>query len=271
MAGDGAADDLPTAVADDDEDIEQAEGRGGDRGEVHGGEAVAVVAQEGGPGLASGSGRSREVAQEARHGPLGDCEAEAKQLAVDAWRAPGGLRRHSTDEVENLTRQGRAPGGPAPAGEPGPVGSEAGAVPADDGTGLDNGERACPAGPRAAQDDPESAVGGPNAWSPLCSEGGQLLAQGEVLEKKITARAHGRSDGRREGYQQAKHEAAENRGAASNRQWFCVGRGCGEAHCKALVGVVGPAGSTRPPPPRGLHERGRLTRTRAPRTRRRRR
>ena len=98
-----------------------------------------------------------------------------------------------------------------------------------DGAGLDDGERACPVGPSAAQDDPEDTVGGPNARSPLRNEGGQLLAQGEVLEKKVTARAHGRSDGGREGYQQAKHEAAENRGAASNRQWFCGGPGCGEA------------------------------------------
>lgn len=78
--------------------------------------------------------------------------------------------------------------------------------------------------PRAAQDDPEDPVGGPNARSPLRHEGGQLLAQGEILEKKVTARAHGRSDGRREGYQQAKHEAAENRGAASIRQRFCADR-----------------------------------------------
>ncbi len=38
----------------------------------------------------------------------------------------------------------------------------------------------------AAQDDPEGALGGPNARSPLRNEGGQLLAQGEILEK-VTA------------------------------------------------------------------------------------
>lgn len=63
----------------------------------------------------------------------------ATQLAVDAWRAPGGLRRHATDEAEHVEWQGRVPRAAAVAGDPGPVRPEACAVPADDGPGVDDG------------------------------------------------------------------------------------------------------------------------------------
>jgi Fe2+ transport system protein FeoA len=57
-------------------------------------------------------------------------------------------------------------------------------VPADDGLRLNDGESACPAGPQAAQDDPEGSVGGTDDGPPPRGERGELPAENEVLEKQ---------------------------------------------------------------------------------------
>ncbi len=50
------------------------------------------------------------------------------------------------------------------------------------------GESAGPAGPEAAQDDPEGSVGEMDDWTPARGEGGELLVQGEVLEKEVATK-----------------------------------------------------------------------------------
>src|SRR6266567_309284 len=76
--------------------------------EVHGGDAVSVVPEEGRPGLA-GSRRARQGAQAARDASLGDIEAKAQQLSVDTGRAPGVLRGHPPDEGANSRGRGGRP------------------------------------------------------------------------------------------------------------------------------------------------------------------
>ena len=73
--------------------------------------------------------------------------------------------------------------GPVPPALPGPDEPGAGALPADDGLGLDDGDDLCPAVPEAGEQDPEDSVGRSQAGTrrgPL--EDGQLMAQREVLE-----------------------------------------------------------------------------------------
>lgn len=84
---DGAADHRAAAVADDEKNMEGAERRGGHREEVHHSDAVSVVPEECRPGLAR-SRRSRQSAQVAGDTALGDLEAQAQQLSVDAGGAP---------------------------------------------------------------------------------------------------------------------------------------------------------------------------------------
>ena len=228
---DGAADDVAPAVADDEEHLEDAERRRGHGEEVHGGDAIPVVPEEGRPGLA-GSRGARQGAQVARDAALGDVEAEAQQFPVDAGRAPGILRGHPPDESADLAREGRAAGARAASGQPVPVDAEAGAVPAHDRVWPDDGEALGPAAPEAAQQDPEDPIGGPDVGVSSGGQGDELLAEGQVLDHEVASRAHGRAERRQEGHEEAKHRAGENPGPWPNRQWFQHGRDSGEGQAK---------------------------------------
>src|SRR5262249_4453975 len=86
------------------------------------------------------------------------------------------------DECAHLRRDSWAAGSVPPA-LPGPEQPEAGAVPANDGLGWDDGNGLRPAVPQAREQDPEEAVARSQAWARRGTpEDGQLVAQGEVLE-----------------------------------------------------------------------------------------
>jgi hypothetical protein len=128
--------DPSSAMFDHEPDIEEPEGHRRDNEEVHGGDGVAVIAQEGHPALDSVVLR-RASWHERRHRALGDVKAKHPQLAVDAWGTPGRvLGRQSPDQRANLG-SGARPTLAASAGVPVPVEAEAGAVPADDRLRLD--------------------------------------------------------------------------------------------------------------------------------------
>jgi len=99
------------------------------------------------------------------------------------FRAPQGMGLgHPLDECAHLRRDSWAAGSGPPA-LPGPEQPEAGAVPANDGLGLDDGNGLRPAVPQARKPDPEEAVARSQAWARRGPpEDGQLVAQGEVLE-----------------------------------------------------------------------------------------
>jgi hypothetical protein len=66
---------------------------------------------------------------------------------------------------------------------PGPEDLEAGPLPSDHGSGLDDGDGIRPAGPQAGQQDPAQPVGPPQPWAPRGPlEDGQLVPQREVFE-----------------------------------------------------------------------------------------
>jgi hypothetical protein len=102
---------------------------------------------------------------------------------VNPWRAPQGVGLgHPADEGSDLGGDGGA-AGPMPSALPGPEEPETGAVPLDDGRGLDDEDGRRPASPEAGKQDPEHAVGGPHPWPRRGAlEDGQLMPQREVLE-----------------------------------------------------------------------------------------
>jgi hypothetical protein len=79
-----------------------------------------------------------------------------------------------------------------------------------------------------AQQDPEDPVRGPDVGVPPPGQGGELLAEGQVLDNKMASRTHGREERRQEGYEEADHRAGENPGPGRNRQRFQRGRSFGE-------------------------------------------
>ena len=149
--------DAPTVVPDDDEDIENAEQRGWNGEEVHGGHLRHVVLQEGLPVL---RGRLRMAQHVLGDGRLGHGDAELQQFAVNPGRAPEDIvLAHRADEVPRFLRDGW-PTGPSVPNLPRPVPAESAAVPVDDGVRLEDRHRRSPSGPKAGKDDPESAVVG---------------------------------------------------------------------------------------------------------------
>ena len=139
-----------------------------------------MVVEKGAPGLRWRRPTADQVLGDRR---LRDLEAQLLELPVNPRRAPQGVGRgHPSDERADLRGDGRA-AGPVPAALPGPEELEAGPLPPDHGRGLDDGDGIRPAAPQAGQQDPEQAVGGPQAWTRRGAlEDGQLVPQREVLE-----------------------------------------------------------------------------------------
>jgi len=183
--------DLAPPVIDREEAVEQAEGDGGHGEEVQCRDRLAMVSQEREPVLGGVASPRQPARQIAGHGAFGDVEAQLEQFAVDSGSAPGGvLARHPPDDLEHVAIDSA----PAATRAQAPVEPEAGAMPADDGLGLDHDQRIGPARPKAPQSQPEQAVevvqAGP--WM-FALEHGDLLAQGKNLQTKIMACAKERA------------------------------------------------------------------------------
>jgi hypothetical protein len=71
-------------------------------------------------------------------------------------------------------------------------------MPAHDGVRPGDGEGFGPAAPRTAQQSPEDPIDGPDVAVPPPGQGGELLAEGQVLEDEISARALRREERRQE-------------------------------------------------------------------------
>ena len=100
-------------------------------------------------------------------------------------------------------------------------------MPAHDRVGPDDGESLGPTVPTPTQQDPEDPIRGPDVGVPPPGQGGEPLAEGQVLEDEISSRAHGREERRQDGCEEAEHRAGENPGPGEIRQWFQGGRSSG--------------------------------------------
>src|SRR5882724_6535327 len=103
----------------DHEHVEHAKGSGRHDEEVDGDEVGEVVLEERAPSL---RWRFRAMRHDPGDASLRDVESELEQFAVDAWRAPEGIReRHGAHEIRNLRANQRSTWSPA-VGLPGPEG-----------------------------------------------------------------------------------------------------------------------------------------------------
>lgn len=150
--------DLATGVVDDEQDVEDAEGDGRDGEEIHGGDDIPMVPEEGPPVL-PGSRWCRPLWHVTGNCALGDLDPELEQLSVDSGCTPGWiLPAQATDEITNIaadpwtSRLLRL-------GLPPPVPAESRPMPSNHGRRLHDGHGACPLGPRLTKPNPEHAIG----------------------------------------------------------------------------------------------------------------
>ena len=184
MGGDVAMEDTAATVANREPDVQHTECHCRYGEEVHRGDRIPMVAQEHEPAMDDVGGR-RPTRQVARDGALGDLAPEHAELAVDARRSACRiLLRHPSDQVSDTPVCQWPPGSSTTAGQPSPVATKPGTVPADDRLWFHEHQDLGPPRPEPAQCDPEPAVGDGDAWAAATAgEGGQLLTQGEVLER----------------------------------------------------------------------------------------
>jgi hypothetical protein len=117
--------------------------------------------------------------------------------------------RQATDQNPNLLGDlGSAAAWP---GSPTPIETEAGAVPADHGLGLDDDQDVGPAGPKVAEGGPEASVQGVQYGPrPLAFEHGDLLTEGEDFEGGIAPTAKEDRDASNEREDGFEHELTCN-------------------------------------------------------------
>src|SRR6202048_1329977 len=118
-------DEVSAVGSDNDEGIEQVETDSWNNEQVHGGNVLRVVTQEGSPSLAGRRPSFDHVPGDAR---LRDLKPEREQFAVDAWRAPKRIfDAHPPDQCAQLRVDLRSPSQWARL--PTPVAAKAGPVP----------------------------------------------------------------------------------------------------------------------------------------------
>ena len=176
-------DDPPGADLHDDEDVGDGEEGGVLGEEVTGPNRLAVVADEGAPGLvpARGVATGNHVATNRAGGVLNP-ELGGKLLG-DLVLAPFGMvTRDASDEVDALAGDARsadlARARPAP-----PQQLETLAMPCDDRVRLDDDQGTIPVRPKPSEESPEESIPDSKPRALLRSlVDGELLAQGRVLQ-----------------------------------------------------------------------------------------
>jgi hypothetical protein len=94
--------DLTPVVADDEEAVENTQRERWDSEEVHRGDGLAMVSEEGQPSLHR-IWISRGSPDPSRNAPFRDIETQLEQFAVNAWRSPDWiLVNHTRDQGANL-------------------------------------------------------------------------------------------------------------------------------------------------------------------------
>src|ERR1022692_163219 len=186
VLGDVEVKNAAAVVGQNEEDIQNAKRRRGNREEIDRRQRADMVVEEGPPGL-----RVRRPwlgRHEAGHASLADIDAELQQFAVNSGRAPAHVGiGHLADKPFGLlgdSAVGRAAGARLPS----PEQAEAGAVPADHGVSLDDNQHVRPARPEAGEDHPERAVAVAQARAAQrTTQIGQLLAESQVLNGQVRA------------------------------------------------------------------------------------
>ena len=136
MRGDAKPEDLPPAMAHDQQSIEQPERDCRHHEKVHCDNAIRMVAKERLPSLRGRAPPPRHVLGDAG---LADVDAELEKFSVDSWRSPQRVdNAHLADQSPDLHRYSRSAA--AVPRFPAPIQSETGAVPTDHGVRSDYGK-----------------------------------------------------------------------------------------------------------------------------------
>src|SRR5215467_116654 len=116
--------------------VQDAEGQGRYCEEIHGGDSFAVVSEKDEPSFRK-IGVPGSTFHPSGYAALGDIEAQHEQLAVNAGCAPGRvLGHHPQEQVAYLLAHRFAAGAAQSPRAPSPIPSKAGAMPADNRSGV---------------------------------------------------------------------------------------------------------------------------------------
>jgi len=170
--------------------------------------AIARRAQQAAGQAPRYAGTCRRLDAAVRNARLARGDPATLRFAVDAERAPKRiLAAHLPNQLANLFRH-RCASGLAVTNLPGPAQLDALAVPADDGFRLHDNEEVGPPWPKTAQRSPEQPIKGVQRWArPLALQYGELLAQGEHLERGIPTTAQEDPDRGQEGEDEFEHDS----------------------------------------------------------------
>ncbi len=144
-------DDSPPCVIDHDEDVQDVERDRGNGEEVHGGNALPVVLQEGLPAaeLIRLRGTPRHVARDCS---LGHVESQLLEFAMDPRSAPTIIGGHPPDQLPDFAIDSST-AWRATSRFPGPEETEAPPMPTDDRVRLYDDQGITPARPHAMKED----------------------------------------------------------------------------------------------------------------------
>ncbi len=180
-------------VPDDEPAVQDTELRRWHREEIHGGDAVRVVAQESEPPITL-VGPGGTLWHVTRDRGLRDRESKLKKLAMDAGRTPP-IARHTDDEITDLAGNTGTSCCPR-LRYPGPVSAETPTVPSDHGLRLHDDQTRGPTRPSGSEAHPEASVAVVERRPrTITSEGSHLLAQGQILEHQVGPRPRQGADG----------------------------------------------------------------------------
>src|ERR1035438_9309256 len=120
MPGDIEVDDAPTVVADDEEAVQEVEGKGGNCEEVHGRDGFAMIMKIC-PPTPGGLRISRCPSHPAGDSSFGNLKAQHAEFAMNAWSTPDCVLHHYLEnQIPNLSRNLLATSSPAHPAEQGP-------------------------------------------------------------------------------------------------------------------------------------------------------
>jgi hypothetical protein len=159
MPGDIEMQDASTVVADDEETVQEIEGKGRNCEKVHGCDGFAMITKKCPPAL-GGFGISGCASHPAGDGSFGNLEAEHAEFTVNARSTPGGVRgNHLENQLAELFGNAFSATHSLPRiAEDGPIPPESRAVPAGHSFRRDEMEPLFPIGPESTSDDPKKLV-----------------------------------------------------------------------------------------------------------------
>ena len=134
MRGHSKPQDLPSAMAHDQQAVERTKGDCRHHEKVHRGDTVSVVTKERLPALRRRAPPPRHILG---HAGLADIDAKLEQLAMDSRRSPQRIGdAHLADQPANVQRHNRSAA--AATRFPAPIRSETGTMPTDHGVRSDD-------------------------------------------------------------------------------------------------------------------------------------